>query len=260
LIVNTGILKGFYTILFLLFSFGCIGYSQGEIDDGSSILFRNENTYAFNIYSSGWGVDYRAGKWINAFKKRIISGGIIIYKDHKEYKENPRAPYFPKFVFGKENNFFSLRTGYGYQHEVYSKFDKSGIAIKYYYQGGPSIGLLKPIYYNRIITYNSSTYRYDTESQKFNKDNIHSPLDILSRDSFFKGINETKLRMGLFVEVGASFEFGQDDSKVNALQTGLILEVFHKTVPIMAIEKPNWFFLSLFASYRFGKIKDARYN
>lgn len=249
------------SILFVLFLyFGFKGFSQGELDDGTSILFQNESSYAINIYSSGWGVDYRAGKWINAFKKRIITGGLIIYKDHKEYKENPRSPYFPKYVFGKENNFFSLRGGFGYQQEVYSKFDKGGIAIKYYYQGGPSIGLLKPIYYNRIISYNPVTYRYDTESQIFNKDNIHSPLDILSRDSFFKGINETKLRMGLFVEVGASFEFSRDDKKMNALQAGLILEVFHKTVPIMAIERPNWFFLSLFASYRFGKIKDARYK
>ena len=253
-------MKLFSLILFLFVFVEFSGFAQGEIDTEGGILFRNERTIAFDINSNGWGVDVRGGKWLNAFKKRIISGSIVILKDPKEYKENARSPHYPKFVFGKENSFFAIRGGYGIQKELFSKFDKGGIAVNYFYQAGPSIGFLKPIYYKKIVTYNPGDYSFSWVSQKFNKDNIHSPLDILSKDSFMKGVNEIAIRMGLYFEIGASFEFSSEDQKLNALEAGISVDIFHKSVRIMAIENPSWYFISLFASYRFGKIIDARFK
>ncbi|MFC2132869.1 hypothetical protein ACFLRG_03625 [Bacteroidota bacterium] len=253
-------MKRIALILFIIFLVNNASYCQGEIDNEGNLLFRNESSLAINMYSNGWGVDYRSGKWLDAFKKRIFSGAIIFTKDPKEYKDNPRSPHYSNFVFGKENSFFSIRGGYGFQREIFSKFDKGGIAIRYYYQGGPLIGFLKPIYYNRITGIDQTKNEYITEEQKFNKDNIHSPYDILNKASVFKGFNEIKLRMGLFLESGVSFEFGQSTQRMNAIEAGICVNVFHKRVQIMAVEKPNWFFLSLFVSYRFGKIKDARYK
>ena len=252
-------LRLFAILLVLLVCLGFSGYSQGEIDEGG-ILFRNERSLGIEINSNGWGVNIRKGKWLNAFKKRIISGSVIIIKDPKEYRENPRTPNYSKFVFGKENSFFAIRGGYGFQKELFSKFDKGGIAINYFYQAGPSIGFLKPIYYKKIVSYNPNEYYFTWVSQKFDKDNIHSPLDILSKDSFLKGLDETRLRMGLYFEIGASFEFSSDDQKLNALEAGLSVDIFHKRVRIMAVEEPSWFFFSLFVSYRFGKIIDARFK
>jgi len=244
----------------VFFVIGFSAYSQGEIDDTGGILFRNERSLALDINSTGWGFDIKRGKWLDAFRKRIISASVIVIKDPKEYKENPRTPYYPKFVFGKENSFFAVRGGYGFQRELFSKYDKGGIAINYFFQGGPSIGILKPIYYKKIVTYNPGDLSFTWVSQKFDKDNIHSPSEILSKDNFLKGMDEISLRMGLYFEIGANFEFSSDDQKLNALEAGVSVDLFHKRVRIMAVENPGWFFFSLFASYRFGKIIDARFK
>ena len=253
-------LKSISVILIIVAFVNLGGFSQGEIDDKGNLLFQNERSLGINMHSNGWGVDFRSGKWLDAFKKRIFSGAIIFLKDAKEYKENPRAPHYPKFVFGKENSFFLIRGGYGFQKEIYSKFDKGGIAIRYHYYGGPTFGFLKPIYYRRITGINQENNTYITEEQKFNKDNIHSPYDILSKASFIKGFDEMKIRVGLFLECGISFEFSQSKQKLNAIEAGICCNVYNKRIQIMAIEKPKWFFFSLYASYRFGKITDARYK
>jgi hypothetical protein len=97
------------------------------------------------------------------------------------------------------------------------------------------------------------------ESQ-FDPDYMQSIYDIYDRMSFFMGVNETKLVPGVFARAGLSFEYSSEDRAVHALEGGVQLEGFLKKLPILAIEDNRQLFLTLFASYRFGKVLDARFQ
>ncbi len=228
-------------------------FAQGEIDDQDKIFYRNERTFGFNLNSNGLGIGYREGKRLDFLNKRIVDIDINIIKHPKEIKlTNPYAQSGGSFVFGKENSLFSLRGAIGHQHEIFKKADLGGIAIRYFYAGGPSLAFAKPIYYNvQYYTPNDMIIK----QEKFNE-NIHYPSDIYNKASFFKGIKEIKLTPGAFIKGGFNFEYSKEDKVVHAIELGTSLEVFTNKLPIMATEDNRAIFLTIFVSYRIGVIID----
>jgi len=151
-----------------------------------------------------------------------------------------------RFVYGKLNSFISFRYGYGFLKEKFRKIDRGGVAIRYFYNGGISLGVLKPIYYEII-------YAYNTEFEKFDI-NRHGVQDILGKASFFKGLEEASITPGGFLKFGLSFEYSKKDRQVRAVEAGFSLEGFAKKMAVMANEKDKQLYFSIFLSYRFGRI------
>jgi len=244
-------------------------YAQGEIDFQPRVLYRNEWSVAAMLNSNGFGANYRYGKRIDAANKRLFEVDFAYMKDPKEKKNdsyvstNFSAP--KRYVHGKKNLAFDFRFGYGKQHEKYRKHDLGGIAIRYFYNFGPSVALLKPIYYDageaRIdggLDVFTKPEKYDA---KWESKNIH----IIGRASFFKGFDEIRFVPGFFGKFGYNFEFGTQDRVIHALEAGLIAEGFIKRLKIMdftdgsahtKLAQNQQFFLTLFLSYRFGRIVD----
>ena len=144
--------------IFLLLVFFLIvcypGYSQGEIDSQTKIFYRNERSLAFLLNSNGYGINGRFGKRIDARNKKLYAIDIVGIKHPKEIRTSNVYFNTRGFVYGKLNTFINIRTALGKQHEMFRKIDRGGIAIRYFYTGGLSIGLLKPIYY--IVQYNEA--------------------------------------------------------------------------------------------------------
>lgn len=235
-------------------------FSQGEIADEAQVFFRNERTFSGTLYSSGWGLDYQQANRIDAFRSFTYGGGLSYLKHPKEYKS--QSPYTAgwgrSYVFGKLNEGLVLRGGAGFQREVFSKYDKGGIAIRYFYSGGLSLAVLKPIYYLRIVAIDYETGRIIYDPSKFDPDYMQSIYDIYDRESFFMGLNEIKIRPGAFVRAGVSFEYSATETTINALEGGLQLEGFLGKIPIMSGDENRQMLLSLFVTYRFGKVIDRR--
>jgi hypothetical protein len=88
----------------------------------------------------------------------------------------------------------------------------------------------------------------------------------LDRASFFKGFKEISVVPGVFAKYGYNFEFGKEDRVIHALEAGIIAEGFIKkieiidfTIPDVSLRKSaknQHFFLTLFLSYRIGRIVD----
>jgi len=244
-------------IIFCVIAFNNYLFSQGEISDKKAYNI-NEKTIAFCLNSNGGGVNYRYGKRLDGTRRRIFDIDAAIVKHPKEIKTN--NPYYDtnnsRFVFGKLNYFFNTKTGIGLQKELYSKFDKGGVAIKYFYSGGFSLGILKPIYYDIIIldtTINDKKH-INTIPQKFNY-SIHTSSDIYGKTAFFeKGMDEIELIPGIHTKFGLSIEYSKNDKLINAIEVGASIDAYLKEVLIMATEKNNQIFVALFISYRFGKV------
>ncbi len=222
-------------------------FSQGEIDTQKTIFYRNERSWGMYLNTNGFGANYRHGKHVNASIKRVYEIDCDIIKDPKEYKKtNPYRPDSNRFAYGKLNTVFDVRYGFGWQKEIYRKIDKGGVAIKTYYLGGPTLCLLKPIYYEIID-------KDATHSEKFDIDK-YSPQDILGTSSFFKGITETQFVPGGFLKFGLSFEYSKKDNQIRALEGGIMVQGFAKKIQIMANNTDRQFLVSLFLCYRFGSI------
>jgi hypothetical protein len=225
------------------------------------------------LSSNGFGGNYRYGKRVDARNKRLFEVDFAYMKHPKESKSYSVTG--SRFVYGKKNLAFNTRLAYGRQHEMFSKHDAGGIAIRYFYSYGPAIVLLKPIYYTigriyPIYAYNPpEIVGYDIERldkpEKFDPAKYLNDTTILSRASFFKGFNELSISPGVFGKFGFNFEYSKEDKIIHALECGVIVEGFLRKIDIMDLRDASGqnqsganrqLFLTLFVSYRFGRIVD----
>jgi hypothetical protein len=240
--------------LVLILSF-LILYSP-EIEAQTGVIENQEfnkdsRSLAFALNSNGIAASYRFSKRIDGFRSRVIDIDLAWIKSPKEKKING---FESKFVYGKLNQLVVARLGYGRQKEVYGKYADGGIAISYYYNFGLSVAWLKPVYYEvRKIDKENKTY---VEEELF-YDYI---TNVNGRSPFYKGIDESSFAFGGFAKLAVSFDINNKANAINALELGLILDVYHKELPIMAIEKHDQYLLTFFIAYRFGRKKEQRIN
>jgi len=229
-------------------------YGQGEIDDQYKAFYRHERTFGLMLNTDGLGVSYREGLNTIYRNKKLYEIEMGILNHPKEVKlQNPWYLNGSTFVFGKLNSTLYLRGGLGLQREIFTKEDLGGVAIRYFFTGGPSLAVLKPIYYKVLFPVSQNTYTLKEE--KF-EESIHHPADIYSKASFLKGINEISLIPGAYGKAGFNFEFSSQDRAIHSLEVGTSINAFVKKVPIMAKEQNKAVFFSLFVSYRMGLIID----
>ncbi len=229
-------------------------FSQGEISEQPRIFYRNEKSLGILVNTNGLGVSGRYANRINARRKTIWELDFVGIKHSKEYRYSNPYNSNKTFVFGKLNCFFNLRAGYGKQKEMFRKVDKGGISFRRYFSAGPTLGILKPIYYE-VLEPTSDPYQYNLVTEKF-VTHLNQQY-IYGRASFFKGFDEISVVPGIYGRIGFSFEYSKSDITIHALETGVVLDLFPKKIPIMDTEENNFYFLTLFISYRFGKVVDA---
>jgi len=223
-------------------------FSQGELDSIRDFR-RNSKSIGLTLASNGYVIDFQYCKRINGFKSRSLTASLAWIKSPKEIKIYNQYGSQSKFVYGKLNHFFALRLGYGQQIELFSKADDRGVAINFHYKIGPSLGILKPIYYD-IIRSNSQKNYISTE--RFDANTIQNAGQIFGGAPFFKGFDELSLVTGVFIKLSMDFNINKKPKAINLLETGVIIDLFTKKIPIMAFDSQKSYFLSLFVSYRFG--------
>lgn len=227
---------------------------QGEIDEQSHVLFRDESTFGVFLTSNGFGINYRYGFFRDYRNQLIVDVDLAYVKHPKEVKTQVAIDYSTRrYVYGKENLFWELKGAVGWQKELYRKYDKNGISVRLFYGGGISIGFLKPIYYE-VIPYANVGETPTREYKRFDLA-IHQ-TQIGGRGPFFMGFDDLGVVPGLLGKAGLSFEYSQRDAIVHAIEAGVSLTVYPKEIPIMAGEINNFLFFNLSVGYRFGKIID----
>jgi hypothetical protein len=253
-------------IIFLSSLLFClVAWSQGEIDTQEKMLFQNERSVSISLNSNGFAGGYRFGKRTTYLTKTIYDIELAYIKHPKEVKVSA-TPYSyatsRKYVYGKTNVFVNLRPSIGFQKEIFSKEDQGSIAVKYYYGGGPSLGITKPIFYtfDIIAPINGVPYIIATRVEKFDFVQHPTQPEIEGRASFWKGFNELTLYPGLHAKVGLSFEYSKYTRLINSIDISAVFDAFPKKIPIMYSNQNSQFFLTLSASYRFGWLVDAKYK
>ncbi|MCF8381168.1 MAG: hypothetical protein K9H49_16465 [Bacteroidales bacterium] len=229
-------------------------FSQGELDTQAKILYKNERSFGVFLNSNGLQGDFSFAKRINARNHSLYQIELLTLKNPKEIKISNSYYTNKGFVFGKTNNFLEIKAQWGKQTEVYRKNDASGISVKYFYTIGPTIGILKPIYYE-ILYATGVPWEVYTKVEKFST-SVHQ-TNIYGKASFLKGVNEISFIPGASGKFGFNFEYSKDNKSINALEFGIGADIFPKNIPIMAMETNQFFYLNFFAGYRFGRVIDA---
>lgn len=233
-----------------------LSFSQAnemDADTSKGVILRKGMSWGVIAHTSGWGFNFRIDRRISAFKKRSLEFEGVTMKSPKETKTiNPYFNNSKSYVYGKLNSIFILRGGIGIHHQLNRKPMWGGVEVRYFYYGGISLSMAKPVYLY-ILNYSSIFEDYTLTTEKFNPEE-HFLDNIYGRAPFTKGFGEMKFYPGIYLKGGFNFDFSNVHDRSKALETGFILDLYPLPVPIMAFRDDYHYFLTLYLSFNFGKM------
>jgi len=237
--------------------FAQLNIPQDTVSD-NVLLTREHSFYGF-IHSNGWGFGFRKGLNRDYFKKQMYEVEFTEMCSPKQTKSTTSLSNYSKsFYYGKINACYIVRSGVGYQYLLNQKpYWSGGVEVRGFVYAGAEIALAKPIYIKYLPPTFTGNYFTDSDlsTLRYNPSNQNLSV-IYSKASFFKGINQIKPYPGLYAKAGVNFEYGTYNTKITAIETGVILDYQPKAAPIMAsIKNPN-LIPTVYISFHFGK----RYN
>lgn len=246
------------TIFTILFVSGfMIASAQDEIviDTSKNIILLREASGGIMLHTQGWGLRFSKGYNKTEFRKRMLVIEFLEMQSPKQIRTiNPYFTNSKSYVYGKLNAVYMLRGTYGIHRLLNRKPYWGGVELRFLYMGGVTLGFTKPIYLY-ILEPSPQFYEYTIVEEKYDP-NRHYVDNIYGRASFTKGFDEIGFYPGFHTKIGLDFDFGVYRSKVKSLEVGAIIDVFPRAIPIMAFNDPNYYFLTFFFSFNFGK----RYN
>lgn len=151
------------------------------------------------------------------------------------------------YIFGKVNNFYTLKLGYGYRRMIAGKPDPGTVSIHWIYNGGLSLGLLKPYYVDMATSGESIKYTDSTQNEFLSGHNI------LGSSGLGKGLSELKFIPGLHFKTGLHFDFATTVRSKLAIETGISVELYTKKIELMANQNAVPYFANLYVSLQFGR-------
>jgi hypothetical protein len=171
-------------------------------------------------------------------------------KDPKEEKltsDNASGTGSSKYIYGKINNFYALKLGYGFTKLLVGKPDPGTVSMHWVNVFGVSLGLLKPYYLNVDSDPNAIKY------SDANKENFLDQRSIEGSAGFGKGLSEIKFIPGGHFKSAIHFDFSANRKNVLGVETGFDVEYYGSQVQLMADQPGTSVFLDLFIAIQFGK-------
>ncbi|MBP6826008.1 MAG: hypothetical protein KA165_05515, partial [Saprospiraceae bacterium] len=128
------------------------GWSQGMKPpvSGVGILYNRETSFNFKLTTNrGFAPGMEFGRLRTYYKTTYyhISLGELKHPKEKRQSADPSVSRsFRPYVFGKQNNLFVLRGGWGVKRYYSEKAKQKGVQMGVSFAFGPALGLLKPYY------------------------------------------------------------------------------------------------------------------
>lgn len=237
------------------------------------IIYNKEFSIGGKLTSNGWGVFAETGKILNIYRTRLFQFELADIRHPKERKQSAELNILSNsvssprdFFFGKQNEFFVLRAGFGYKRNIAEKARKNGVRLSLVYVGGVSIGFNKPYYLELAyftrdpidttrVNLVSRTERYNDDPEEGNADIFLNWRNILGAAPFSKGFGEIEVIPGIYGKFALNFEWGKKESFISALEAGVMADIYYKKVPIMVTEDNKPFFMTAYISFQVGRRK-----
>lgn len=251
------------SLLFLSFV-ACLtvaGWSQGMKPPatGVGIIYNRETSFNFKMTTNrGFAPGLEFGRLRTYYKTtyyHISLGEIKHPKEQRQSADPSVSRSFRPYVYGKQNNLFMLRGGWGVKRYFSEKARQKGVAVGMSYSFGPTLGLLKP-YYLALARVGNSPGESRVTHEKYSEENASVFLDntrILGASPFTRGFGEISFLPGGNASLALHMDWGAFDEFVKAFEIGLMLDVFAKDAPILVSEENHQIFFNFFINLQLGK-------
>jgi hypothetical protein len=232
-------------------------HQQAKAEEEGYIQYNKQWVLGGKLYSDGWAVFYEHAKKKSAYGANWWSFEFGERKSiNEEKRSNISSGRFlgKALVYGKQNVFYQAKLGYGRQHIIGGKANKNGVAVMAVYGGGLSLGLLKPYYIEKFDARENGARDIKYKGDGSYTDTLFlDPSIDASSSGLMKGLNETKLRPGVFAKTGLRFDYARFNEMVTAIECGINAEYYFQEMPIMAENKARTFFVNLYIGIEFGR-------
>ena len=216
----------------------------------------HEMSVGFRLNSDGWSAytdigrvktnDPRHGDMF--YNVRFWQIEITEKKSPDEYKTtSDNGGGNNTYIYGKINNFYAVKLGWGYRKMLAGKPDPGSVSIHWVNAGGVSIGILKPYYINTLSDPSAIRYADPNKSDFLDQNNIEGSA------GFSKGLNQITVVPGFHFKSALHFDFSTNRKNVIGVETGFNIEYYTTQVQLMATQSPTSYFLDLFIAAQFGR-------
>lgn len=213
--------------------------------------YNKQNVLGLQLRTNGYGVFYEMGRRKTPRWTNLYSIELTEIKHPKEEKLGSTENFFSNsFIYGKVNNFYQLKLGFGRQYIFGQKGNKNGVAVTGSFTAGLSAGLLKPYYLQVLDSLGSEkTIKYEDDTTTF----LKGP--IMGGGGFGKGWSELKFKPGAFAKAALRFDFGRYNEAVQALEIGISVDFYSQKIPIMINNENRQLFYQGHIAFVFGRRK-----
>ena len=227
------------------------------------VVYDFETLFEGRIHTQGFTLGFKKGKLQSYYRTTYRNFEFGYIKDERERRRNRNLALSGErisspFVFGKANDFFTFRYSYGEKRYLSEKTRRRGLAVALIYEGGATLGLLKPYSLETIRRSADDPSQQElvtiTFSEEVEDDFLNEQI-IYGGAGFFRGWGDITPAVGLHGKVGMQWALGAFDKKAKAVETGLMLDIFPRKIPLL-IERDDinnsFYFAKLYISIQFG--------
>jgi len=230
--------------LFLLFS-PLLSFSQDEDSLENQTTYHRELSASLFLHTHGYGVNFRKAKHVSVNQKRVFEIDWCSMNHPKNYVfSTSQISETKRYTYGELNSVSVIRVGYGNQKLLAGKTLRSNVEIRFLYLGGLSLAFLKPVYYELYMP---------GEELVFAKYNNETKNIIRGGAGYAMGFGESAAMPGVYGKSAVSFEYASKYNYIRALETGFVLDIYYKDVPILAETKNYPYFISFYVGLTYGK-------
>jgi hypothetical protein len=233
---------------------------------------RTELSGGFRLNTDGWSLFLERGSIKSEETRlrdmfhdvRLIQLEFTEHKDPKETKSSATdqtpsggSQKTKPYIFGKINNFYALKVGYGVRKMIAGKPEPGTVSIHWVNVGGLSLGMEKPYYVDGYVPQDNfgtlvpATFKYTEET----KESFLNERYIRGGAGFAKGLGEIQFVPGVHLKSALHFDFSSNRRTAMAVETGVNAEYYTRGIVIMANQDAKPLFVNLFASFQFGRRK-----
>ena len=225
-------------------------------EEEDAIVFNKHSVFGVKIATDGYGLLYEKGKYVSPRRTNVWQIELNEKLHNKEEKVGRGIDVFgnvSQAKFGKANNFYQLKGGYGQLYTIGGKANRNGVAVSALYEGGLSIGLVKPYYVDAERLSDQSRVRVKYSDTSFSE----AAYNVQGASGVTVGWSELKIVPGLHAKTALRFDYARFNETVTAIEAGINAEYYSSRVLEMAIGrrhiKEDRFFFNAYVAFEFGR-------
>lgn len=210
--------------------------------------------FGARVQTGGIGIEGYYSKRIDNRWSWFVSSALVSQKDRREIRiesfwgEQGGSSY----VFDKINYAYSLTGLYGREYTLSPLSTFSRLKLTAGLAAGPSLALLKPIYYEVVQPNPGGAAILRSSRHRFGTDPQSDYLTIYGEDNFMNGINNITYIPGLCIQSNVMLNLSGDFLNLKAVQTGFRMDWYVRRLDILDLQPDHNVFFNLYIGLLVG--------